>query len=72
MARKRSEEILSRERADAWNEYLNATRNQIDFRYAEVEPWAWNRLVVRLRTIDTRIRTLAEPARGVHEEDDGA
>ena len=29
------------EEADAWFEYLEATRGQTAVRYAEIEPWAW-------------------------------
>ena len=32
------------EEADAWFEYLEATRGQTALRYREVEPWAWARL----------------------------
>ncbi len=32
------------EEADAWFEYLEATRAQSAIRYKEVEPWAWARL----------------------------
>lgn len=46
-------ERLHIEEADAWFEYLDATRNQGQ-RYDEVEPWAWNRLGVKLRAIQAR------------------
>ena len=36
-----AEELLQIEEADAWFEYLEATRVQSETRYAEVEPWAW-------------------------------
>jgi hypothetical protein len=32
------------EEADAWFEYLAATRDQPEHRYREAEPWAWARL----------------------------
>jgi hypothetical protein len=47
-------ELLLIEEADAWFEYLEATRGQSALRYKEVEPWAWARLSQRLRAIKTR------------------
>jgi hypothetical protein len=47
-------ELLMIEEADAWFEYLEATRGQTEGRYGEVEPWAWARLRQRLRAIRTR------------------
>jgi hypothetical protein len=58
-------ELLLIEEADAWFEYLEATRGQSAFRYKEVEPWAWARLSQRLRAIKTRrakLRPAAEAA----------
>src|SRR5687768_1603133 len=54
--RSEAEELLEIEEADAWFEYLDSIRNLASHepRYAEVEPWAWARLAVRLRTIRTR------------------
>jgi hypothetical protein len=49
------------EEADAWFEYLEATRVQSAIRYREVEPWAWARLSQRLRAIRTR-RAKLKPA----------
>jgi hypothetical protein len=54
-------ELLLIEEADAWFEYLEATRSQSATRYEEVEPWAWSRLSQRLRAIKTR-RTKLRPA----------
>ena len=54
-------ELLMIEEADAWFEYLEATRGQSEARYGEVEPWAWARLRQRLRAITTR-RTKLKPA----------
>jgi hypothetical protein len=54
-------ELLLIEEADAWFEYLAATRAQTAARYLEVEPWAWARLSQRLRAIRTR-RTKIRPA----------
>ena len=54
-------ELLLIEEADAWFEYLEATRGQSAVRYAEVEPWAWVRLRQRLRAIKTR-RAKLRPA----------
>jgi hypothetical protein len=55
-ARTEAEELLEIEEADAWFEYLESVRNLASHeqRYGEVEPWAWARLAVRLRTIRTR------------------
>ena len=58
-------ELLLIEEADAWFEYLEATRGQSILRYKEVEPWAWARLTQRLRAIKTRrakLRPKAEAA----------
>jgi hypothetical protein len=49
-----AEELLQIEEADAWFEYLEATRAQSENRYAEVEPWAWARLNQRLRAVRAR------------------
>ena len=54
-------ELLLIEEADAWFEYLEATRGQSAVRYKEVEPWAWARLSQRLRAIRTR-RAKLKPA----------
>jgi hypothetical protein len=54
-------ELLLIEEADAWFEYLEATRGQTATRYLEVEPWAWSRLMQRLRAIRTR-RSRLRPA----------
>jgi hypothetical protein len=54
-------ELLQIEEADSWFEYLEAIRGQSPVRYAEIEPWAWSRLVLRLRAIGTR-RALLAPA----------
>ena len=56
-----AQELLLIEEADAWFEYLEATRNQSEARYGEVEPWAWARLNQRLRAIRTR-RAKLRPA----------
>ena len=49
-----AEELLQIEEADAWFEYLEATRGQNRNRYAELEPWAWARLSQRLRAVGAR------------------
>jgi hypothetical protein len=54
-------ELLLIEEADAWFEYLEATRGQTALRYTEIEPWAWARLRQRLRAIKTR-RAKLRPA----------
>ena len=56
-----AEELLEIEEADAWFEYLEATRNQSVTRYREVEPWAWARLNQRLRALGAR-RAKLRPA----------
>jgi len=56
-----AEELLQIEEADAWFEYLEATRAQSEKRYGEVEPWAWARLNQRLRAVRAR-RTRLRPA----------
>jgi hypothetical protein len=57
-----AEELLLIEEADAWFEYLEATRGQTATRYREVEPWAWARLTQRLRAIRARRATLRPAA----------
>lgn len=54
-------ELLLIEEADAWFEYLEATRGQSVVRYGELEPWAWARLSQRLRAIRAR-RSKLRPA----------
>ena len=56
-----AQELLLIEEADAWFEYLEATRGQNPLRYREVEPWAWARLSQRLRAVRTR-RAKLRPA----------
>jgi hypothetical protein len=58
---KEAEELLEIEEADAWFEYLEATRSQSESRYKEIEPWAWARLSQRLRAIKAR-RARLRPA----------
>jgi hypothetical protein len=54
-------ELLLIEEADAWFEYLEATRGQSPMRYKDIEPWAWARLNQRLRAIRAR-RARLKPA----------
>ncbi len=54
-------ELLLIEEADAWFEYLESTTSQTPHRYEEVEPWAWARLMQRLRAIRAR-RAKLRPA----------
>ena len=61
MSSREAEELLQIEEADAWFEYLEATRHQTYTRYKEVEPWAWERLNQRLRAIKAR-RAKLRPA----------
>jgi len=63
--RQEAEELLMIEEADAWFEYLEATRAQSAIRYKEVEPWAWARLGQRLRAVRAKrakLRPAAEAA----------
>jgi hypothetical protein len=61
MVRREAYELLLIEEADAWFEYLAATRGQTEVRYGQIEPWAWARLSQRLRVIKTR-RMKVRPA----------
>ncbi len=61
-ARSEAFELLQIEEADAWFEYLEATRGQSVGRYKEVEPWAWARLNQRLRAIKVRRAKLSPAA----------
>jgi len=61
VAKREAEELLMIEEADAWFEYLEATRSQAETRYHEIEPWAWARLSQRLRAIRAR-RARLRPA----------
>ena len=58
---RQAEELLLIEEADAWFEYLEATRAQSAIRYQELEPWAWARLRQRLRAVKAR-RAKLRPA----------
>lgn len=60
-AKREAEELLMIEEADAWFEYLEATRSQAETRYHEIESWAWARLTQRLRAIRAR-RSRLRPA----------
>ena len=63
--RARATELLLIEEADAWFEYLEATRGQTASRYAELEPWAWARLTpAPARRSDAR-RARLRAGRGV-------
>ena len=59
--KREAHELLLIEEADAWFEYLEATRGQSAVRYGEVEPWAWARLRQRLRAIRAK-RAKLRPA----------
>ena len=60
--KREAHEVLMIEEADAWFEYLEATRNQTPPRYLEVEPWAWARLSQRLRAVRTKRAKLVAAA----------
>lgn len=51
-ARKAANDLLDHETADAWAQYVYATRTAAS--YEKVEPWAWSRLQQRLRQIAAR------------------
>jgi hypothetical protein len=57
-----AEELLLIEEADAWFEYLEATRGQSEVRYQEVEPGAWARLSQRVRAVRARMARLRPAA----------
>ena len=57
--KREAHELLLIEEADAWFEYLEATRGQTALRYTEVEPWAWARLRQRLRAVAARRALIA-------------
>ena len=61
-AKREADEVLLIEEADAWFEYLEATRDQSPTRYDEVESWAWARLHQRLRSVQLRRARLAAVA----------
>ncbi len=54
MSNRELHEVLLIEEADAWFEYADATKGQQGSRYAEIEPWAWSRLQLRLRAVRGR------------------
>jgi len=54
MTKREVYELLMIEEADAWFEYLEATREKSPNRYDELEPWAWARLNQRLRLVRRR------------------
>jgi hypothetical protein len=55
-------EELALEEADAWFEYLDATRAPGDALYEDVEPWAWARLKQRLRAVTQKRARLRSAA----------
>jgi hypothetical protein len=61
-AKREVHELLLIEEADAWFEYLEATREKPAPRYAELEPWAWARLTQRLRLVRRRRAKLPRAA----------
>jgi hypothetical protein len=60
-ASREDHELLVIEEADAWFEYLEATRGQSALRYRDLEPWAWARLNQRLRAVHAK-RAKLRPA----------
>ena len=67
-----AEELLQIEEADAWFEYLEATRGQTETRYGEVEPWAWARLAQRLRAVRARRARLRPGRAAIQRRSDSA
>jgi hypothetical protein len=61
-AKREAHELLMIEEADAWFEYLEATRGQNETRYKELEPWAWARLSQRLRAVKAKRARLSAAA----------
>jgi hypothetical protein len=55
-------ELISIEEADAWFEYADTTKCERGERYTEIEPWAWSRLQLRLRSLAARRARLAPAA----------
>ena len=49
--KREAEELLLIDEADAWFEYLEATRAQSQTRYRERAPWAWAPRTHRLRPL---------------------
>jgi hypothetical protein len=54
----KADRLLRVEEVDAWGEYLESVRHQEDFRYQDIEPWAWARLQRRLRIVAARRKAL--------------
>jgi tRNA 2-selenouridine synthase SelU len=44
--------------AEAWDAYLEQTRDKRGESYQDIEPWAWRQLRYRLAVIKRRLRTL--------------
>ncbi len=65
MTKREVYELLMIEEADAWFEYLEATREKMPNRYDELEPWAWARLNQRLRLVRRR-RAKLPPAQAAY------
>ena len=63
MTPSRVDELLAGDVRDAWWQYLSVTQFQVEPRYSTVEPWAWNRLQAKLRTIETRRKALKREVR---------
>lgn len=60
MTPSRVDELLAVDIRAAWWDYLSVTQGQLAPRYGELEPWAWNRLQAKLRSIEARRRTLTK------------
>jgi len=58
LPRKGARGMLALEEAAAWSEYLESTNRVEEFRYEDVEPWAWARLQRRLKVIGARRKAL--------------
>lgn len=57
--------MLALEEGDAWQQYLDDTKDQPVHRYDDLEPWAWARLGRKLGDIEAR-------RAAIENEDDGA
>jgi hypothetical protein len=47
-------EYLDEIESEAWDEYLQATKDLAGAQYREVESWAWAELVKRLGSVERR------------------
>lgn len=55
-AQREAQSLYEIAECDAWYEYLATVRGKTEREYAEVEPWAWARLVQRRRQARDKLR----------------